>query len=370
MNLGDEAILQSIIAGLRRAAPVELTVFSRNPEDTLRRHGVERAVAVREFARDEILPELARLDLFILGGGGILFDAEARIYLREVSLAHELGVPVMVYAVSAGPLREPHAQEVVREALELATLVTVRDKRARRLLEECGVRRPILVTADPALLLQPEELPADALLKEGLSGRRVVGMSIREAGPAAPDLDEAQFHALLADAADFVVDRLDADVVLVPMERNVEDMQHCHAVLARMRLVQRASVLRHEYTPGQLLSLVGRFEFVVGMRLHLLIFAALQRVPFVALPYSAKVSGFVEELGLGLPPMRPISAGRLIAHIDRAWDSREAARGRIERELPRLQDLARRNTTLAIELLRTRRASAGLGGASHPGLPH
>src|SRR5689334_1978686 len=66
MNLGDEAILQCIIAGLRQAAPVEVTVFSRIPEETLRRHRVERAVAVREFARDEILPELARLDLFIL----------------------------------------------------------------------------------------------------------------------------------------------------------------------------------------------------------------------------------------------------------------------------------------------------------------
>src|SRR4026209_1419633 len=90
MNLGDEAILQSIIAQLRRDLPqVEITVFSRDADDTKKRHGVERAVTVRKLARSEVMPEVERLDLLILGGGGILYDADARTYLREVALAKE-----------------------------------------------------------------------------------------------------------------------------------------------------------------------------------------------------------------------------------------------------------------------------------------
>src|SRR5690242_7597886 len=50
--------------------------FSRNPEDTLSRHSVERAVPVRQLTRREVTPEIQRLDLFILGGGGILFEGE------------------------------------------------------------------------------------------------------------------------------------------------------------------------------------------------------------------------------------------------------------------------------------------------------
>ncbi|HEX2334269.1 MAG TPA: polysaccharide pyruvyl transferase family protein, partial [Burkholderiales bacterium] len=90
LNLGDEAILQSIITQLRKDVPkVEITVFSRDAEDTKRRHGVERSVPVRKLSRAEVLPEVERLDLLILGGGGILYDADARTYLREVSLARE-----------------------------------------------------------------------------------------------------------------------------------------------------------------------------------------------------------------------------------------------------------------------------------------
>ena len=86
LNLGDEAILQSIITQLRRDLPVrDHGVLARSPRTPKRRHGVERAVPVRKLSRAEVLPEVERLDLLILGGGGILYDAEARIYLREVA---------------------------------------------------------------------------------------------------------------------------------------------------------------------------------------------------------------------------------------------------------------------------------------------
>src|SRR5205085_11332073 len=104
LNRGDEAILQSIIAQLRKDLPVEITVFSRDADDTKHRHQVERAVPVRKLSRAEVAPEVERLDLLILGGGGILYDADARTYLREVELAREKRVPVMAYAIGAGPL--------------------------------------------------------------------------------------------------------------------------------------------------------------------------------------------------------------------------------------------------------------------------
>lgn len=351
-NLGDEAILQVIVTELRRALPVEITVFSRNPEDTRARHRVERAVPVREFSRDEVRPEVERLDLFILGGGGILFDDEAGVYLREVALAQEHGVPVMVYAVSAGPLRDANVQKLVRDCLDRATVVTVRERQARKLLEEVGVRREIGVTADPALLLEPEPLPADALKQEGIDGRhRLIGMSVREPGSAAPDLDEDHYHTLLANAADYMVDRLDADIVFVPMERRMLDMQHSHAVIAQMAYPQRATVLKGEYTAGQMLSLVGHFAFVVGMRLHFLIFAALQHVPLVALPYADKVAGFLEDLQMPMPRLQQVNAGQLIAYIDRSWDFRRDLQTRIAQALPGIQERARENNRIAVQLL-------------------
>jgi polysaccharide pyruvyl transferase CsaB len=369
LNLGDEAILQSIVAQLRAAVPCEITVFSRDAKDTAARHKVEKSIPVRDLSRDEVLPEVAELDLLILGGGGILYDEAAAVYLREVAIAQEHHVPVLVYAVSAGPLQDAVARTLVRDTLSRAAAVTVRDRWARQLLEEVGVRE-IEVTADPAFLLEPEALPAEALQKEGLNEkRRLIGLSVREPGAAAPDIDETHYHALLANAADYMVDRLDADLVFVPMEPRRSDTQHSHAVVSKMAHAHRATVLKGEYTSGQLLSLMGHFDFAVGMRLHFLIFAALNRVPFVALPYSIKVAGFLEDLEIAMPPLKQVNAGQLIAYIDRWWDLRRNLQARLEKTVPEIQARARRTNEIALRLLterrelRARAAEAGRGSA-------
>ncbi|HNY64192.1 MAG TPA: polysaccharide pyruvyl transferase family protein [Deltaproteobacteria bacterium] len=353
LNLGDEAILESIIAGLRSALPVEITVFSIKPEDTLHRHRVEHVTPVRELTRSEVRPVLEDLDLFILGGGGILYDADVRTYLREVDIAHDLGVPVMIYAVSAGPLKSQTAQKDVRLALGKAEVITVRERGAKRILEDAGVRCEIIVTADPALLLEPQPLPENTLIKERMDGPgRKVGISVREPGPAAPDIDFDFYHSLLANAADYVIDRYGAGVVFVPMERGERDMQHAHAVIARTLRPQACSVVHGEYTAGQMLTLMSHFDLALGMRLHFLIFAALQGVPFVGLPYSTKVQYFLRELGVETPPLELVNAGRLIAHIDTVWDTREGIRDRVCERLPEMKRRALQNSEIAVSLLK------------------
>jgi polysaccharide pyruvyl transferase CsaB len=363
LNLGDEAILQVVLGELRRIRPgVELTVFSRNAEDTQARHPGVEAVAVRELSRAEARSRVERLDVMILGGGGVLFDGEAGIFLRELEIAEELGIPTIVWAIGAGPLEKAETQDVVRRVLERASAVTVRERRALQVLEDAGVRREIEVTADPALLLEPEPLSEEALLREGLDPeRRLVGISVREPGAAAPDIEEEHYHALLANAADYVVERLDADLVFVPMERNVLDVQHSHRVIGQMSWASRATVLKGDYSPGEIASLVGRFELAVGMRLHFLIFAALAGVPIVALPYAGKVIGLLEALEIDAPPMKTVNAGRLIAYLDRSWDLRDELTRRLPDAVAGLRERSRRNAEIAAAVIDRRLAARGDG---------
>ena len=351
MNLGDEAILEGILTALGPELSSNVTVLSRHPEDTLARHGVARAIAPRSMTKNQMRAELEDMDLFILGGGGILYDAHAETYLREVFLAHELGIPVVVYAISAGPLTRDTSRRAVREALDEAKLITVRDRQAYRLREDVGVSREMHLAADPAFLLEPEELSVESLVAEGVELDKVlVGFSVREPGPAAPDIDPDEYHALLANAADFIVERYHAEVVFVPMEK--ADVQHSHGVVAHMQNSERAEILRRRYSPRQVLHLMGRFEFAVGMRLHFLIFAALRGTPFAALPYASKVTGLLEHLQIETPPMANIGIGQLIARVDRAWDRRDEIRARIRERVPELRSRARKTNELLMEVLR------------------
>ncbi len=352
MNLGDEAILQVILRDLRRSRSPRITVLSRNAVDTSRRHGVA-ALDLYGLSRQDARAALAGGDLFILGGGGLLYDADSEMYLRQLATACDLGVPAMTYAISAGPLVDRGVRAMVRDVLNSAQLITVRDRRAGQLLEDLGVDRQIHLTADPALLLEPEPLTLDEILSaEAIDPKaRLIGMSVREPGPAAPSLRVEHYHRLVANVADFMVDRLDAEVVFFPMERRGSDVQHSHGVVSRMHRAQRATVLKREYTPGQLVTLLGHFAFAVGMRLHFLIFCALASVPFVALPYASKVAGFLDDLRLDVALLDQVSAGELIAGVDRAWDTRGELNQRIQLGLRALQERAEATHQLALRLL-------------------
>ena len=352
LNLGDEAILQCIIRQLRESLSVEITVFSRNASDTIKRHKGVRAVDVRKLTSKEIKPEIARLDLFILGGGGILYDADAALYLREAMTAKENHVPVMLYAIGVGPLKDAAVRATIKDVLNEADLVTVREKDAQKVLEDIGVTNEIVVTADPALLLQPEAVPDELINRYELEPhKKLIGISVREPGVAAPDLDENIYHGLIADAADFMIDRLDGEVIFIPMERNEKDLQHSHAVVSRMLRPQKASILKGDYTSGQVLNFVGKLDFALGMRLHFLIFSALQEVPFVALPYASKIVGLLEDLGIQTPPMQLVSAGRLIAHIDYYWDKQAELKSLIREKLPALRERSLLTNRLLLNLL-------------------
>jgi polysaccharide pyruvyl transferase CsaB len=351
-NLGDEAILKVIASQLGQSLPIELTVFSHDPSHTLERHGVTRSVALRNITLEEIRREVEGLDLLILGGGGILFDTNAATYLRPVSQAQKLGVPTMVYAIGAGPLQRPIDRRCVRGCLNRAAAVTVRDQPSRQVLESVGVDVPIVVTADPAFLLEPEPLPADALAYEGLAqGRPIVAMSARERGVAATEIHHVDYHALLAESADFAGERYGAQIVFIPMEPRGPDAEHARAVISRMKKAESALVLKGDYSPGEMLSWFDYFSLAIGLRLHFLLFAALRNVPFVALPYAGKVSGFLEHLGLPELRLQSLTAGLLIAEVDRTWDERDAVKARLAAALPSLRERARQTHKISMRLL-------------------
>ena len=352
INLGDEAILESILWELQSSLDVDVVVFSRNSKDTERRHNV-RAIPIRDMHKDELFKELEKLDLFILGGGGILFDGMVEEILRDVNWARELGIPVMIYAVGVGPLNSPETKQLVVQTLNDVDIITVREGEDKRILNDLGVNHEIEVTADPALLLKPQTFTKEMLNKEGIDpDTRLVGFSVREPGPAAPDLNIDHYHAILANAADFMVERFDAKILFVPMEAGVNrDPQHSHAVISKMANVQRASVLKGEYTSTQIMGLVGHMEFVVGMRLHMLIFAAVQKVPFVPLPYASKVSGLIADLDMPLPSLAQLNTGKLCAFLDRSWDNRKALAKKLEEKTPALQEKAKRTNRVLCDFL-------------------
>jgi polysaccharide pyruvyl transferase CsaB len=351
LNTGDEAILTVALGQLRDAVPgVELAVFTRDCEHTSRHYDVERCIDARSALRDELEEEVARLDLLLVGGGGILYDREAEYYLHVPRIAQAIGVPTATYAIGVGPLERRAERSAVADVLNGMERITVRSVRDRRLLEEIGVTQSVTATADPAVLLEPS--PSSVLRDQGLrtSGLRLVGMSVREPGGAGSDVEEGMYHRLLAHAGDYAAERFDADIVFIPMERS--DVREAHRVIAEMGLPDRASVLKVPLAPREALDTISQLDMAIGMRLHFVIFAALSGLPVLALPYAPKVTSFLEQIGLPTPrSVEREHAGVLLAAIDMMWDLREERGRLVPPAIAGMQDAARQTPGLIAELL-------------------
>jgi polysaccharide pyruvyl transferase WcaK-like protein len=119
-----------------------------------------------------------------------------------------------------------------------------------------------------------------------------------------------------------------------------------------MVAAERVHVVKRLLEPRQMLGLVEHLDLVIGMRLHVLIFAALSATPFLPLPYAGKVADFVAAAGVPAPaPVKRESAGPLLAAIDYTWDTREQQRRVLRERVPALRVQACRTVELALELV-------------------
>ncbi|HOF87886.1 MAG TPA: polysaccharide pyruvyl transferase CsaB, partial [Armatimonadota bacterium] len=222
-NLGDEAVLGGLLAGLRAAAPaVRPVVLSGDVAATERLHAVD---AIPRMGLGAVRAALREADLFVSGGGSLLQDVTSLrsplYYLGLLWLAQRAGVPTMALAQGMGPLRHPLNRLLARRILNRARAITVRDDASAAFLAGLGVDRPpIEVTADPSFLLEPDESDRLARWWESRlpAGRPVIGVALRHWDAANP---VARFHAI-SDALAALAAATGALLLFIPMQCNAD----------------------------------------------------------------------------------------------------------------------------------------------------
>ena len=294
-NLGDEAVLFSMLQSLRREIPgLEITVLSNNPSATSREYGVE---AVNRWNTRQVADALLRSELLLSGGGSLLQDVTGGkslfYYLGVIWLARLLRRPVMYYAQGIGPVNTPAGRRLVGMTTQGVRAVTVRDGESLIDLRAMGVQRAVEVTADPVLGLHPGDISlaegAGILARYGIiSGSPVVGIAVR------PIPGRSTWETRLVQTCDNLA-RLGMQVVFIPMH-TPGDLVLSQKLGAAM--LEPHVIIDEKLNVSQMLSLVGNLDLLIGMRLHALIFAAINGVPPLGIVYDPKVERFLNLLGI------------------------------------------------------------------------
>ncbi|MDD2573512.1 MAG: polysaccharide pyruvyl transferase CsaB [Bacillota bacterium] len=348
-NIGDESILSALVENLRHAgSDIEITVLSANPSFTESRHEVG-AVDRKNFF--EIYMAIKNCDLFISGGGGLLQDVTSeksiRYYLGLIYIATRLNKKVMMYGQGIGPITKRANRALTKSILNRVNAITVRDEQSVEDLKSMGVSRPpIYMTSDPVVTLKPPGTSGGMGIIDSLGIQKdcpVVGFSVR-------DWKDAEgFYEIMARTADNLIEELGFQVVFVPFHYGEDNK-----CIMKIKSIMKNDVYSVDgrHSPGEVLDLIGRMDLTVGVRLHSLIFSAIQGVPLVGISYDPKIDGFLSRLGMrAVGSVSDLDLSDLLVEIQRVWSEREKVRVQILAKMEEMKEQAVINDKLVMELL-------------------
>lgn len=370
-NLGDEAILESLLGDLTALLPHHAFRVLTAGSACARRARVEFLPRLQPRA---ILEAMRRSQLLVLGGGSLIQDSTSLrsllYYLGLIWLAKRFGLKAAIYGGGIGPVTTPRGRALARAVLPQVDLLALRDRRSMEEALSLGVAGERLVlTADPAFAaasscaavppgvgggvgdrvqrgVAGDEAADRALDASGVPAGargRLLGISLR------PPMAPADIAAMAEAADSLAAGRHGLFPLFLPFHPEY-DTDTLVAVGRAMR--SPSAVLQGVADPGTLRSVVGRLRVAVAMRLHAAIFAVGAGVPCVALSYDPKVDALVEDVPALAHARYPGIAGpEVAAAVERLVLARDELRPELLASAQRLAQRARVNAAAVSSLV-------------------
>lgn len=291
-NIGDDSLLQAIVTNLKDIDPnIRIVALSKVPKETEEKYGIE---SVYRFNILKISNLLKKTKLLISGGGSLLQDITSTkslsYYLNIIKMALKNGAKVMVYANGIGPVTMPKNRIKIKEVLDKVDMITLRDEMSMEELQEMGVENPnCILSADPAYSILPADGEYKSICKKiGIDDNlKYFMVSLREWDKSSEDFEEN-----IIKLCRYVNARYDLTPIFIPMHKKF-DFSICSRI--RRQLAFKTIMIKERLSASEIMSLVEKSEFVVGMRLHLLIYSLVVGTPIVGISYDPKVDSVIKS---------------------------------------------------------------------------
>ena len=315
-NLGDELILNHICHTLRstKNTVVEISVLSSSPKETARTHKVKAFNRRNLFA---IFFAIARSNVFLLGGGGLIQDktssASLYYYLILCLFAKIFGKKVVVFAVGANPLKKLN-RIICAWILNMTDGVMLRDKFSYDYLKKIGVRESNLTHGVDPVFAQTVAYVNEKTLNALFILRQQNNMD--------------RLETVLASFSDYIVKKTLGSITFGYFQKN--DFEFCENItkLVPSKVDHSMPV---EFTCENL-NMFAKTGFVVTQRYHGAVLAIKAKIPFIILSDDKKLIEIAREFSqFSVSPSDLYCYDRLTNAFDELWQNYDTCIKNLER---------------------------------------
>ena len=339
---------------------------------------------VRKLINEKILKEYANSDIIIeISGDTLTGDYgffEMFITFPRILICTLLKKPVVIYAQSIGPynIKWPiliHKESAIlshfcrylaRYVLNKVNLITVREEITLNILKSLRITKPpIYLTADSAFLLPPtsKERVYEILSSYGVDHEeKIIGVSVSWSisglqYKSKSKVDYNHYKNVIIQIIDYLTDKLDVRVILVPHETGpgiLSDDRFTGAEIhQKLKNKKKVVPISEELSPEETKGVIGRCELFIGSRMHANIAALSMAVPTIAIGYSHKTWGIMKmmEQEEFICDFQEVTVSNVMAKIDKAWQNKEKISEELKQKTKIVQERAFYNAILVKQLL-------------------
>jgi len=296
-NSGDDAILHAIchdIAGINQA--IETVVLSYKPAATEKEYKIK---ALDRFSFRQVRQGMRTCDICLMGGGNLLQDGTSSrslyYYLGLLLLAKIYRKKIILYANGIGPINKWLNKKITKWVTNQVDVITLREHLSYEVLNQLGIHQPeVVVTADPVFNLEVSEtISIDQVYQANQipKDQPLVGVLFRHWHY------EAYYTEKLARICDQIIENYGYTIVFIPMKHPV-DQAVGEAIGKKMK--HPSYQVREHLHEEAMIALIKDMRFILSMRLHGLIYGAMNKVPMIGFNYDPKVKHYINELNMQL----------------------------------------------------------------------
>lgn len=279
-NLGDDLILKSIVEEFKNR--FKINVLTYNYEKT------KEMLDVNPISRSNfssIVKAIKNSDIIASGGGSLLQDETSSkslyFYLGLIVLGKIFNKKIIFLFNGIGPINKKYNKFIMKTILKSVDNILLRDDKSYKLLESLNINNNVEVIGD-AVFLKKYNVKTTYLEKR--ESKNVI-ISLRPW----KSFDKIKVKEMSKVIKDLI--KKGYNVELLPL-MDPDDYE----LLLRLKqsTALEIEVISSSISVDELFNKIEKAHFLIGERLHSLIFSSICETPVIGIEYDPKISGFLD----------------------------------------------------------------------------
>jgi len=312
-NLGDNAIQSGMLKILEDMTDNRIYALSLDKEyDKGLYNNINNFTLLNIKNPIDVLKGILKCNIIIFGGGGRFgpetgankgkLPLEGFFPFILTMLCKISGKRVIFYAIGCTRINHKFLTFLT---LKLANYVSVRDEISRETLKT--LRIDATMDTDPAFTLKPlpKNIGKRILEEEGIPiNDKTICLNFRFVDDwHLTEYKAKEFNKILVEKiAEMTMWLINEGytVIFIPFNKHKykileNDLRIAQSLTERLNS-ERFKILKGDYKPKEIMSVMINLDMCIGMRLHSLIFAYISKIPFRAIIYDRKVEAFLKQI--------------------------------------------------------------------------